>query len=353
MSNELAKTASQQTALEVIPPSNEMASIKEVGKWLCQMFKLENDAMGCMVALACRVKRQDPFQFFRENHIMFNRVYPRAENVLAKFKAKPGNSWKWIKDGDDGKEARALVTTPDESREVSFTIEMAIKRGLAKKNSKYETEPGEMLRARCITKGVKMMDPSVDVGDETDFAEVAPPSASLQLDKPAPVVKEVLNVTTGQTHEAIQRPAIIEAEVTEQPAPVSTRVAAEMQARADSPLPADIQPIETKPPQPFNPPAELKEASLPAEQTALFKATTNQHGTTTIAPASDLPQGLDPWLVAFAEKAPANATPFFRAKNWISDKQTWLDLKPAQIAMLKTKPAMFERQLANFQPAAK
>lgn len=306
--------------------SETIAAAEKLGKILCKsgMAGCQKEEEGVLLALSCIFQRKDPLQLMREQHLMFGRVVLRADRTLSLFKSRPGNDWKWKNIGDDAKEARAVVTTPSDKQELAYSMADAIKGGWAtRKDNLYGKDPGAMLRARLITKAVRLMDPEVLAGasDEYEAAECAPAPAALDM---------------TATQPASEPPKVLEANVETvpltQPAPVGAAVAAEMQARAEQPLPADIQPSA--------PPPSQHHDGTPAQTPAPERA------------AQESPVAIDPWLETFLTPFADKATAFFRSKSWINEKQSWADLKPQQITMLKSKQTLYTKQLAAFEVKA-
>lgn len=91
----------------------------------------------------------------------------RADWMLAEFR-RLGGWYQWIDQGDDGVKATLHVKYKENDQKVSYTIDMAKKAGLVKPKSGWEKNPGEMLRARCQTKAVRMVCPEVLAGFATD-----------------------------------------------------------------------------------------------------------------------------------------------------------------------------------------
>lgn len=331
MSNELATRPT--SGFDRI--SETIAAAEKLGKILCKsgMAGCQKDEEGILLALSCIFQRKDPLQLMREEHLMFGRVVMRADRMLSLFKSRPGNKWRWLKTGEDLVEASALVTTPTDEQEIVYTMADAKRGGYAEKRNKdgsrniYDKDPGAMLRARLITKAVRIMDPEViaGAGDEYEAAEAAPPPATLTLvpEPPAPETPKVWEAT-------------VETVPVVQPSPVAAAVAAEMKAREEQPLPPDIQPIE-----PSAPPPQQHHDGTPAQTPAPERAAQESHAIT-----------LDPWLEQFLTPYADKATPFFRSKSWIGADQSWANLKQNHITMLKSKATLFAKQLAAFEVKA-
>lgn len=148
--------------------SDPMAFIKEFGKSIYQsaLVGCKNQEQGEMMALTCLTEKKTPVELARVYHIIDNKLSMRADAMLAEFR-KAGGRVKWLATGDDGIGARAAFTFEGETVEVGYTIEEA-KRALLvksdKPNSNWVKDPGSMLRARTVSRAVRMLAPEIVAG---------------------------------------------------------------------------------------------------------------------------------------------------------------------------------------------
>jgi len=130
-------------------------------------FGCVNEAQGRVIALDCLVKKIPPLERAATDHIISGKLSMRADAMLAGFITR-GGKVKWIDHGDTGEKASAKFSTKDGTNvEISYTIEMAKLAGLIKRDSGWLKNPGEMLRARLVSKAVRMLDPEVVAGRYT------------------------------------------------------------------------------------------------------------------------------------------------------------------------------------------
>lgn len=127
------------------------------------MFGCQNESQGRVLALACIVKGRDPFELLQEYHLIQGKLSMRADAMLAKFRERGGRCI-WTNIGDDGKKAAANFEFDGQKLPLSFTIEEARQAQLIKKDSNWDKWPGPMLRARLISKAVRMLAPEVVAG---------------------------------------------------------------------------------------------------------------------------------------------------------------------------------------------
>lgn len=146
-------------------PASALAFIDSMGKAFHQggLAGCKSEGQGKAMALTCLCDNITPLQFVRTYHLMDGKPSMRADAMLAAFMAA-GGKWKWIDQGDDGKKASAHVAFGDNDLEVSYTIDDAKRAGLIKEKSNWEKDPGSMLRARTISKAVRMVAPQIVAG---------------------------------------------------------------------------------------------------------------------------------------------------------------------------------------------
>lgn len=180
---------------------------------------------------------QDIHQIAARNHIIGGKLSKRPESMLADFNAA-GGLHEWIDFGDDGKKATIKLEAGGRSLAASFTIEEAMRRDLVPPENEKGREkhqwvkmPGEMLRARAISKAMRAFRPQFCDGlytpeelmDEAGSYDNEPPTASRRAEsmlnpgKPAGSAKSAATTkTTSPTQQAQQAPQddVIDAEYT-------------------------------------------------------------------------------------------------------------------------------------------
>jgi hypothetical protein len=118
---------------------------------------------GRMLALTCLCEGITPLEFARTYHLIEGKPTMRSDAMLAKFR-QAGGKTKWLNVGDDGKEARAEWTYDGQTLDLVYSIEDAKRAGVVKQKSAWEKDPGSMLRARLISKAVRILAPEIVAG---------------------------------------------------------------------------------------------------------------------------------------------------------------------------------------------
>ena len=188
-SSNLVPTAQTQPLTPVSPDSAEFYSrigtsleaVKELGSWIARsgVFNCQKDEQGNMIALECLATRKTPFDFKREFHLVNGSLTMRSDAMLAGYRTRGGKViWKQF----DSNAAIGVWKYDGNECEIGFTTEDAKIAGLlpAKPGSGWAKDPSAMLRARCISKAIRMLAPEVVAGvytpeEAADFA--ATPSA--------------------------------------------------------------------------------------------------------------------------------------------------------------------------------
>lgn len=148
--------------------ADPLAFITEMGKVFAHSGACgcQSEAEGKLLALACMSERKNPFQLNREFHLIGGKLSMRSDAMLAKF-IEIGGQFKWIADGEDGKSAALQLTIGDNTVTSRFSMEDAKRAKLVKGGSAWEKDPAAMLRARCISRGVRMIAPQIVAGTYT------------------------------------------------------------------------------------------------------------------------------------------------------------------------------------------
>ena len=173
MTNALTVTTSRANEIYA-KIDNPMTAIAELGKLFhqSQIMGVATAGDGAVLALTCMCEGITPLEFAKTYHIIKGRPSMRADAMSAKFQ-QAGGKIKWINIGDDGKEARATFEFDGQSLEMVYTIEDAKKaKGKDAKNKEVVDNPdgnwmkdrGSMLRARLITKSIRILAPGIIAG---------------------------------------------------------------------------------------------------------------------------------------------------------------------------------------------
>ncbi len=150
-----------------------MNAIEKLGQKFAAsgMFGITKPAQGEVMAMTCLTERMSPLRFSQIFHIVEGRVSMRADAMLAKYQ-EIGGKVIWLESTDKIARARWLYAGND--IEIKFTIEDAhraelcgpngVKKHGQTKNGNWQKTPDAMLRARCVSKAIRMLAPQVNSG---------------------------------------------------------------------------------------------------------------------------------------------------------------------------------------------
>jgi len=256
------------------------------------MFGCDNENAGKMLAMICLAERQSPTYINRNFDIVGGKLRKKSMAAFAEFR-QAGGKVRWIKTGEDGKEASAEFTFEGQTVQLSFTIEQARQGGANfKAGSNWAKTPGNMLRARVISNALGMLCPEIFAGDDVgnDIQQVAP-----EMKLAGPVVA----ATPPAAPAAPPAPAVAPSNVID--------------------IKADVQPAPARaePPAPVQPPPP---AALTAEQQATVAALET----------------------AIGDAGPA-AMKWFLAQGWLQPGEGLESLKEIRVKQILTKTPAFLR----------
>jgi hypothetical protein len=252
-----------------------------------------NENQGKVLAWHCLTQKKDPFQFKREFHILEDgQITKRADAMAADF-IRRGGKIKWLSDLNDGDEAKAEFKNRDGDTYVwSFSFKDAEGYAYGREGIKrnWKASKPDMLRARLLSKSIRILDPEVNAGVYTpeelrdnEISQVAPSSTGL-FDRP-PVAS-----TAQTTNEGVSAPVQTVAEV------VNTA------------------------------PAQAKEAAQPAQTTLPLQAA----APVSPAPAKPTEKTREEMLKVFENKFKDIPSPqvdaFFVQKTWLKPGQCLIEL---------------------------
>lgn len=191
-----------------------------LGNWFTRsgLFGCDKTEQGNMLALVCLLERKSPTEITRNYDIVQGRLRKKAMALHADFRAR-GGSIRWINTGDEGKEATAEFAFEGQTVTLRYGIEQAKAAGLVKSKSAWETNPGNMLRARLLSNGIGMLCPEILAGESEEIEHApAEPAAPLNFAKynakPAPVEQ------MPKPKPAKAAPAVVDVEPEPEPEPV-------------------------------------------------------------------------------------------------------------------------------------
>jgi hypothetical protein len=169
--------------------------------------KTPDQAMALM--LIAQAEGMHPAIAARDYHVINGRPTLRADAMLARFQ-QAGGRVEWGEYTD--RKVVGTFTHPQGGRvRIEWTTDMAVSAGLTR-NPTWKSYPRQMLRARCISEGIRTIYPGVAIGTYTpeeaedmapqrtvrdmgDAEEVAPPPppAAIDVDK---LVQSIENAST-------------------------------------------------------------------------------------------------------------------------------------------------------------
>jgi hypothetical protein len=167
MSEEIVKHEPISNSLQAVQalPLQGMQDIAALGEFIyaSQMLGVSTPAAGVMVASTIHMLNITPLEFGMRWHVdNRGKVITKADRMLADFMAM-GGKVQWLK--FDAVEALAKWTYGDnKDLEIGFTFAEAKEAGYIKKGSNWEKDPGAQLRARCITRAIRMICPAAAAG---------------------------------------------------------------------------------------------------------------------------------------------------------------------------------------------
>ena len=160
---ELAVSQAGNTSISVFDRVDPMSFIDTMGVIFSQTGAggAKNLNEGKLLALACLAERKNIFTIANEYHLIGGKLTMKADVMLGKFRIAGGRH-RWIKDGEDGVEACLELEYQGQKIQSRFTLDQAKKAEFNfKPGSNWSKDPGSMLRARCITRGIKMIAPEI------------------------------------------------------------------------------------------------------------------------------------------------------------------------------------------------
>ena len=126
-----------------------------------RMFGFKNSEEAMAIMLLCQAENLHPAIAMRDFHIIQGRPALKADAMLARFQ-QAGGSVQW-KDYTDEKVTGVFSHPSGGSLEVSWSLAQAKSIGIANKDN-WKNYPRAMLRARCVSEGIRSVYPGCVVG---------------------------------------------------------------------------------------------------------------------------------------------------------------------------------------------
>jgi len=161
---------------------------------LSGMCGCEKPEQGTIIAFTCMAEKITPIEFGRIYDLILGKPTMKAATMLAKLRTDYGGDFEWTEVGDDGQRATLkLWYRNKELAPVSYTWEEASKvvvngKPLIQKDN-WVNNPGAMLRARCVTKALRMHVPEIAAGIY-DPDELSDATSAVRNMMSQPVTKE-------------------------------------------------------------------------------------------------------------------------------------------------------------------
>lgn len=162
-----------------------------------QLFGMKTPDQAIALMLVAQSENLHPARAAMEYHVIQGRPALKADAMLARFQ-QAGGKVEW-KDYTDEKVVGVFSHAQGGTVTIDWSIERAKQAGVYGKNPTWKSYPRAMLRARCISEGIRTVYPGVSVGIYTpeevqDFAEkdITPaPAPSGAPSKPAPMPEAI------------------------------------------------------------------------------------------------------------------------------------------------------------------
>jgi len=184
MANELAHLNDTQLMQNLQTLGTEFAKSGILG--------VSNPSQGLIVALTCYTEHISPIEFARTYHIVNGRLSMRADAMQAQF-LRQGGRIRWLTSTNE--KCEAIFSHPEYAPEgvtLSLTIEEMVDSGVAvdgrgQLKQTWKSFPRQMLRARIVSEGCRMLTPGIVAGiytpeEVSEFSNT--PARTLDLSKP-------------------------------------------------------------------------------------------------------------------------------------------------------------------------
>lgn len=141
-------------------PLSDITTMAEVAA-KSKMFGFKNPEEAMAIMLLCQAESLHPAVAMRDYHVIQGRPALKADAMLARFQQAGGTvHWKVYTD----REVTGTFSHPQGgSLDVTWTMEQAKKIGITTKDN-WAKYPRAMLRARCLSEGIRAVYPGVVVG---------------------------------------------------------------------------------------------------------------------------------------------------------------------------------------------
>lgn len=194
-----------------------LQAVEKIGAMIekSQMFGC-GIGQGQIIALTCYMEGINILEFKKKYHIIQNSLTMRADAMLAELR-KNGGNYRWIKTGDDEKEAEIEIEYKGMKGIAKFTLEDAKKAGIVKPNSGWFKYPDAMLRARAVSKAMRMYAPEIITGIYTpEEVEDFTPDVKEVAEKANSLFKKVVLEDVTPKPKTVEVPKVVDAVIIEE-----------------------------------------------------------------------------------------------------------------------------------------
>jgi hypothetical protein len=146
-----------------------------------KMFGFKNQAEAMAIMLLCQAEDMHPAIAMRDYHVIQGRPALKSDAMLARFQTS-GGKVNWTSYTDEV--VTGVFSHPQGGEvSISWTMEMAHRLGFTKKEN-WRNYPRAMLRARCISEGIRTVFPACVAGVYTpeEVQDFAPPKGAKVVD---------------------------------------------------------------------------------------------------------------------------------------------------------------------------
>lgn len=221
MSENLPAVVQRQQPAPVTQDAFELLT-KMASSISLDLFGMRKPSDAMTLFLMARAEGVDPMISLRRHHFIDGKPTLRAEAMLADFK-QAGGKVSWKERSDEAVEA--VFTAPgDEPTTIRWTIDRAKKSELTGK-ANWKKYPCQMLTARVITEGVRLVMPQIFCGiySTEEVQDMEPKAVTATIVQPAaslPIIPATPAVAPHQAGEIVDAEFQVVPETVAAPAPV-------------------------------------------------------------------------------------------------------------------------------------
>lgn len=154
--------SSELTIYEKI--NDPIAAVTQLGEMFTRsgMFGCQKIEQGQVLALACISEKKSPFELMKTYHIIEGKLEMKSGAMLARF-LEMGGKCIWRSNLQGTEEAAAYFEFGENKGEFIYSMEDAKREGL-KDRAVWKKSAPDMLRARLVSKVVRMFAPQINAG---------------------------------------------------------------------------------------------------------------------------------------------------------------------------------------------